>query len=176
MNVGSGGGAAAAAAPSAGGAAAAGGSAEEAAPEAAKEEGKRYLLYGHRSGGTLTVHREGGVRRGHGFRSFRLSARSQRLEKSLCHAIIEVMGKDVMDSSHVTVACRKIMNMCKARKLHDMSYVSINSHDSFNVLCWVSNPMSCVFRMLCYKTGAFTHLRLYLLVTVSALPLSISLG
>ena len=75
MNVGSGGGAAAA--PAAGGAAAAGGDAAADAPkEEAKEEGGLNNTLGIIKDDLLTVvsaNREGGVRRGHGLRSFRLS-------------------------------------------------------------------------------------------------------
>jgi hypothetical protein len=74
LNVGSGGGAAAApAAGGAGGAAASGGDAAP-AEEEKKEEGTS-TRHSHFSGlSTNTPHREGGVRRGHGLRSLRLSA------------------------------------------------------------------------------------------------------
>jgi hypothetical protein len=78
LNVGSGGGAA----PAAGGAAPAAGDAPAEEKAAEKEEGK---LYHFRSNArrTLISHREGGVRRGHGFRSFRLSAFSSRFLRHL---------------------------------------------------------------------------------------------
>ena len=73
MNVGSGGGTAAA--PAAGGAgAAAGGAAEEAPKEEEKEEGEFTSLQWLADGFMLTIgYREGGVRRGHGLWSVRLS-------------------------------------------------------------------------------------------------------
>lgn len=77
LNVGSGGGAAAAA-PAAGGAAAGGAAAEE-APAEEKAEGKdsRETDEQKESAQANRINREGGVRRRHGFRSIRLSARFQ---------------------------------------------------------------------------------------------------
>ena len=70
LNVGSGGGAAAA--PAAGGAAGGEAAAEEAKPEE-KEEGKKCIsIYTEQHANTINSQR--GVRRGYGFRSFRLNA------------------------------------------------------------------------------------------------------
>jgi len=77
MNVGSGGGsAAAAAAPAAGGAAAGDAAAADAPEEKKKEEGTLLVdqVWVGRCWLTTIDHREGRVRRGHGFRSLRLSA------------------------------------------------------------------------------------------------------
>ena len=71
MNVGSGGGAAAA--PTSGGAAAGGAGAVEETKEEEKEEGTICpLSYSHRDNQTNVFYSKGGVRRGYGFRSFRL--------------------------------------------------------------------------------------------------------
>jgi hypothetical protein len=72
LNVGSGGGAAAAA-PS-GGAAAGGDAAAEEKPAEKEEEGKSNITWGKLSYAN-PVYSQGGVRRGYGFRSFRLSVR-----------------------------------------------------------------------------------------------------
>ena len=71
LNVGSGGGAAAAPASGGAGGAAAGGDAAPAEEE--KEEGTFTHLADKQRTQTNTSHREGGVRRGHGLRSLRLS-------------------------------------------------------------------------------------------------------
>lgn len=74
LNVGSGGGAAPAASAAAGGAAAGGDAAPEAAKEEEKEEGRHNDLTSLSPiGVTDTLNREGGIRRGYGFRSLRLS-------------------------------------------------------------------------------------------------------
>lgn len=79
LNVGSGGGAA----PAAGGAAAAtGGDAPAEEKAAEKEEGTLHHPWNY-ARQTLTTHREGGVRRGHGFRSLRLSAFPSRFLRHL---------------------------------------------------------------------------------------------
>ena len=71
LNVGSGGGAAAA--PTAGGAAAGGDAAAEETKEEEKEEGTIYLvLCRYPNHQTNNFYSKGGVRRGYGFRSFRL--------------------------------------------------------------------------------------------------------
>ena len=71
LNVGSGGGAAAA--PTSGGAAAGGAAAAEETKEEEKEEGTICpLSYSHRDNQTNVFYSKGGVRRGYGFRSFRL--------------------------------------------------------------------------------------------------------
>jgi hypothetical protein len=71
LNVGSGGGAAAA--PTAGGAAAGGDAAAEETKEEEKEEGTIYLiLCPYPDNQTNNFYSKGGVRRGYGFRSFRL--------------------------------------------------------------------------------------------------------
>jgi hypothetical protein len=73
LNVGSGGGAAPAAASGGAGGAAAGGA--DAPAEEEKEEGTLHPAERQKPADkTDMLHREGGVRRGHGFRSFRLSA------------------------------------------------------------------------------------------------------
>ena len=73
MNVGSGGGAAAA--PAAGGAAAGGAAAAEETKEEEKEEGMIYcIIRKHSECFTDIFYSQGGVRRGYGFRSLRLSA------------------------------------------------------------------------------------------------------
>lgn len=74
LNVGSGGGAAAA--PS-GGAAASGEAAAEEAKEEEKEEGTRFHCARFADAYTNNFHSQGGVRRGYGLRSLRLSALSQ---------------------------------------------------------------------------------------------------
>jgi len=72
LNVGSGGGAAA---PTSGGAAAGGDAPAEAAKEEEKEEGSSHTTTIERATQfTNNVHSKGRVRRGHGFRSFRLSS------------------------------------------------------------------------------------------------------
>lgn len=84
VNVGSGGGAAAAAG---GAAAAAGGAAAEAAPEEEKVEGAYWPFYGSPFLETQGIYmlilscREGGVRRGHGFRSLRLNSQHHLLRR-----------------------------------------------------------------------------------------------
>jgi hypothetical protein len=78
LNVGSGGGAA----PAAGGAAPASGDAPAEEKAAEKEEGTLHHTLSH-ARRTLTRHREGGVRRGHGFRSLRLSAFPSRFLRHL---------------------------------------------------------------------------------------------
>ena len=91
MNVGSGGGAAAApAAGGAGGAAAAGGDAADAPAEEEKKEEGMFDSTGatakYQKDRSLTIrYREGRVRRGHGFRSVRLSAQSQPMRVGDLH-------------------------------------------------------------------------------------------
>lgn len=79
VNVGSGGGAAAAP----GAAAAAGGAVADAPAEEAKEEGTFWLLLRELKGSIVLIYfcREGGVRRGHGFRSLRLNGQLHLLRR-----------------------------------------------------------------------------------------------
>lgn len=95
MNVG--GGSGAAAAPAAAPAAAAGGATEAAAPaaeEKKKEEGTSQFVYGQRNAQrTNTLFREGGVRRGHGLRSLRLSVSLTARWQEWCHGRGFALGR-----------------------------------------------------------------------------------
>jgi hypothetical protein len=104
LNVGSGGGAAAA--PTAGGAGGAAAGGDAAPAEEEKEEGASFRTAYSRKW-LLTLHREGGVRRGHGLRSFRLSA-FFRIFFDFCltrgaqngsSGILQLLGRNVHDLS-----------------------------------------------------------------------------
>ena len=101
LNVGSGGGAAAPAAGGAsGGGAAAGGAAAEETKEEEKEEGQHINNNTRRLRYTDSDYREGGVGRGHGLRSLRLSAQSRNSHRSCLALNYRTVSPDA-HSAHV---------------------------------------------------------------------------